>query len=154
VTNTVLILGLGGIAGTLLGSVMPLFIERQRLAREETRTQQASRQEARQAARIVANEVRDAISAISTTIDSDSYWDPEDAPSRAAWLDHLPRLACDLTDDEYKAVSFAYNRVKLEIALNRAADHGPVNLYIESLEGTLAALESANRALARLAAMD
>jgi hypothetical protein len=154
VTDTALILGLGGIAGTLIGSVTPLFVERQKQARDESRAQQEARQESRQAARIVGTEVQDAISALSTAVNSESFWEAEDAPSRAAWIDHLPRLACDLTDEEYKAVSFAYDRLKREIALSHSDDRGPVELYIDSLKSTQQALEGAKRALARLAARD
>ena len=152
--STTLLLGLGGIAGTLIGSATPLLIERQKRAREESRAEDDARRESRQAARIVGTEIQDAISALSTAVDSGSFWEPENAPSRAAWLDHLPRLACDLTDDEYKAVSFAYDRLKREIALSRSEEHGPVEIYRDSLKATQEALQSAKVALARLAAMD
>ena len=152
--DTALILGLGGIVGTLIGSVMPLAVDSRKQRRDETRAEQAAQREARQAARIVSTEVQDAISSLSTSVNSNSFWEPEDAPSRAAWLDNLPRLACDLTDEEYKKVSFAYDRLKREIALGRSEERGPVELYVDSLSATQEALEGAKRALARLAAKD
>jgi hypothetical protein len=133
---------------------MPLFVDSRRQRRDETRAEQAARREARQAARIVRTEVQDAIGSLSTAVKSDSFWEPEDAPSRAAWLDNLPRLACDLEDEEYKKVSFAYDRLKREIALGRSDERGPMELYIDSLSATREALEEASRALERLAAQD
>lgn len=150
--DTALILGLGGISGTLIGSVMPLIVASRTQRRDEIRAEQASRREARQAARIVGTEVQDAIGSLSTVLKSNSFWEPEDAPSRAAWLDNLPRLACDLTDEEYKKVSYAYDRLKREIALGRSDERAAVKLYVDSLSDTQKALEEAKRALARLSA--
>ena len=152
--DTALILGLGGIVGTLVGGVMPLLVESRKQRRDETRADQAARREARQAARIVSTEVQDAIGALSTAVNSSGFWNAEDAPSRAAWVDNLPRLASDLTDDEYRRVSLAYDRLKREIALGRSNERGPMKLYVDSLTATQRALEDAKRALARLAAMD
>lgn len=152
--DTALLLGLGGIAGTLVGSVVPLIIENGKQRREQSRADQAARREARQAARIVRTELQDAISALSTAVNSSGFWGAEDAPSRAAWLDNLPRLAGDLKDEEYRKVSFAYDRLKREIVLGRSQERGPMNLYVDSLKDTKTALEDAKDALARLAAMD
>jgi type II secretory pathway pseudopilin PulG len=154
VPDTALILGLGGIVGTLIGGVTPLLVDSRKQRRDETRAEQEARREARQAARIVSTEVQDAISSLSTAVSSNGFWESEDAPSRAAWLDNLPRLACDLTDEEYKKVSFSYDLLKREIALGRSDDRGPVKLYVDSLSATQEALEGAKRALARLAAKD
>jgi hypothetical protein len=133
---------------------MPLLLDSRKQRRDETRAEHAARRETRQTARIVSTELQDAISSLSTAVNSDSFWEPEDAPSRAAWLDNLPRLARDLTDEEYKKVSFAYDRLKREIALGRSDVRGPVKLYVDSLSATQKALEDAKRALARLAAKD
>jgi hypothetical protein len=154
VADTALILGLGGIVGTLVGSLMPVVVDARRQRREETRDEAAARRDARQAARIVGTEVQDAMSALSTAISSKTFWEPQDAPSRAAWLDNLPRLASDLSDEEYKKVSFAYDRLKREIALGRTDERGPVELYVDSLSDTCEALANAKRALEGLAAKD
>jgi hypothetical protein len=133
--------------------VIPLVVDSRKQRRDETRAEQAARREARQAARIVNTEVQDAISSLSTAVNSHSFWEPEDAPSRAAWLDNLPRLACGLTDEEYKTVSFAYDRLKREIALGRSDERARGAVRRQSV-GPQEALEGAGRALARLAAKD
>ena len=153
--DTGLILGLAGIAGTLVGALsangVTFLVER----RKDRREDDTARGEVRRAARLVGTEIQEAIGAVDTALSSGTLWSAGYAPSRTAWLDYAPLLATNLKTEEYRCVARAYVLLKEDLAIAPSTDGAELaEPYLEGLRVTQQRLKEASAAVDRLAALD